>query len=97
MICGSTGSKIRLAKAAGAEPAGQMKEDKLHVVVARHTFSSETCQSSLGIAMLKKCTPLRREAHLEVKTDVQMSSRLAGARECASCQKLAESAGFGAI
>ena len=34
MICGSGGSKSRLAKAAGAEPCGQMRDEKLHVVVA---------------------------------------------------------------
>ena len=33
MICGSRGSKSRLAKAAGAEPAGQMRDEKLHAVV----------------------------------------------------------------
>ena len=38
MVCGSGGSKSRLAKAAGAEPAGQMKDEKLHAVVARSTF-----------------------------------------------------------
>jgi hypothetical protein len=38
MICGSGGPKSRLAKAAGAEPAGQMKDEKLHVVVVRSTF-----------------------------------------------------------
>ena len=38
MICGSGGSKSRLAKAAGAEPAGQMRDEKLHAVVARSTF-----------------------------------------------------------
>ena len=42
MICGSGGSKSRLAKAAGAEPAGQMNPDE-------------------------NCTPLRREAHFQVK------------------------------
>ena len=41
MICGSGGSKSRLAKAAGAEPAGQMRDEKLHVVVARSTFPSQ--------------------------------------------------------
>ena len=41
MICGSGGSKSRLAKAAGAEPAGQMRDGKLHAVVARSTFPSE--------------------------------------------------------
>ena len=38
VFCGSGGSKSRLAKAAGAEPAGQMKDEKLHAVVARSTF-----------------------------------------------------------
>ena len=35
MIRGSGGSKSRLAKAAGAEPSGQMRDQKLHAVVAR--------------------------------------------------------------
>ena len=38
MMCGSGGSKSRLAKAAGAEPSGQMRDEKLHFVVARSTF-----------------------------------------------------------
>ena len=38
MICGSGGSKSRLAKAAGAETFGQMSDEKLHAVVARSTF-----------------------------------------------------------
>ena len=41
MICGSGESKSRLAKAAGAEPAGQMRDEKLHAVVARSTFPSQ--------------------------------------------------------
>ena len=41
MIWGSGGSKSRLAKAAGAEPAGQMRDEKLHAVVARSTFPSQ--------------------------------------------------------
>ena len=104
MICGSGGSKSRLAKAAGAEPAGQRRDEKLHAVVARSTFPSENVQNTplsdhfwklqcrksarrcgakhiskskctkhnsfgplLVVEMLKKCTPLWREAHLEVK------------------------------
>ena len=50
------------------------------------------------VQMLKKCTLLRREAHFEVKMlkkhhmfgpllDVQISFRVAGARDCAPCQK----------
>ena len=37
MFCGSAGWKSRLAKAAGAEAAGQMKDEKLHAVVARRS------------------------------------------------------------
>jgi len=130
MICGSGGSKSRLAKAAGAEPAGQMRDETLHAVVARSTFGSQNvqnrptsehfrklrcqksarrfgtkhmskscsehfwklrCQKSargcgakhiakskctkhtmfgalLEVEMSKKCTPLWREAHFEVKS-----------------------------
>ena len=38
VFCGSGGSKSRLAKAAGAETSGQMRNEKLHAVVARSTF-----------------------------------------------------------
>ena len=38
VFCGSGGSKGRLAKAAGAEVAGQRRHEKLHPVVARSTF-----------------------------------------------------------
>ena len=112
MICGSGGSKSRLAKAAGAEPAGQMRDEKLHAVVARSTFPSQTvqntsapdhfwklrCQKSarrcgakhiskskctkhtsfgplLEVEMSKKCTPLWREAHFQVKSVKTLRSR----------------------
>ena len=39
MICGSGGSKSRLAKAAGAEPCGQMIDEKLLSIVAGKTCS----------------------------------------------------------
>ena len=73
MICGSGGSKSRLAKAAGAEPAGQMRDEKLHAVVARSTFPSQNAQNTptsdpSKVVMSQKCTPLWREAHLEVKS-----------------------------
>ena len=104
MIWGSGGSKSRFAKAAGAEPAGQMRDEKLHAVVARSTFASQNventsasdhfwklqCRKSarscgakhiskskctkhtrfgplLEVEMSKKCTPLWREAHFQVK------------------------------
>jgi len=46
MICGSRGSKSRLAKAAGAEPSGQMRDEKLYTVVARSTFGSEKAKNT---------------------------------------------------
>ena len=46
MICGSGGSKSRLAKAAGAEPAGQMIDENLHAVVARSRFRSQNVQNT---------------------------------------------------
>ena len=44
MIWGSGGSKSNLAKAAGAEPSGQMRDEKVHAAVARSTFPSQKCQ-----------------------------------------------------
>ena len=48
MICGSGGSKSRLAKAAGAEPCRQNRDEKLHAVVARSTFPSQSVQKTTG-------------------------------------------------
>ena len=70
MICGSEGSKSRLAKAAGGEPAGQMRDEKLHAAVAKSTFTSQntTCSEHfLKLRCRKKRTGLWREAHFEVK------------------------------
>jgi len=73
MICGSGGSKSRLAKAAGAEPCGQMRDEKLHAVVARSTFEVKMYNTHtilgplLEVEMSKKCSPLRREAHFQAK------------------------------
>ena len=102
--CVSGGSTSRLAKAAGAEPPGQMRDEKLHAIVARSAFPSQHVQSTpcsdhfgklrcrksalfcgakhvskskctkhtmlgplLEVEVSKKCTPLWREAHFEVK------------------------------
>ena len=73
MICGSRGSKSRLAKAAGAEPPGQMRDEQLHAVVARSAFPSQNAQKHLRVGALlefemsKKWTLLWREANFEVK------------------------------
>ena len=54
MICGSGESKSRLAKAAGAEPAGQMRDEKVHAVVARSTFPSTNVQNTRGADHFRK-------------------------------------------
>ena len=46
MICGSGGSKSRLAKAAGAEPSSQMRDEKVHALVARGTCRSQNVQNT---------------------------------------------------
>jgi hypothetical protein len=50
-----------------------MRDEKLHGVVARSRFPSQNVQKNLSLGplleveMSKKCTPLWREAHFEVK------------------------------
>jgi len=65
-----------LAKAAGAEPAGQMRDEKLHAVVARNTFRSQNVQNTPGPDHFWKLRCRKsarrygakmREAHFEVK------------------------------
>ena len=132
MIWGSGGSKSRLAKAAGAEPASQMRDEKLHAVVARSTFGSQNVQNTsssdhfwklrswksarrcgakhilkskctkhtnvgplLEVEMSKKCTPLWREAHFQVKmckthhcwTTFGSSARRCGAKDISKSKR----------
>ena len=46
MIWGSGGSKSRLAKAVGAEPSGQMRDESLHAALARSTLRSRNVQNT---------------------------------------------------
>ena len=53
---------------------GSCDVEKVHAVVVRSTFPSQNVQNTPGpdhffleVAMSKKCTPLWREAHFEVK------------------------------
>ena len=110
MICGSGGSKSRLAKAAGAEPAGQMRNEKVHAVVVRSTFPSQNVQStpfSDHFWKLRCRKSARRcgakhiskskctKGHMFVPLlEAQMSFRVAGARDCAPCRKWSKCAGF---
>ena len=76
-----------------------------HISKSKCTKHHQLTRPLLEVEMSKKCTPLWREAHFEVKMcktphvhgallDVQMSFRVAGTRDCASCQKWAKREGF---
>ena len=43
---GKSRNTMFFAKAAGAEPAGQMRDEKLHAVVARSTYPSQNIQNT---------------------------------------------------
>ena len=45
-FCGSRGLKSRLAKAAGAETSEEIRDEKLHAVVARSRFRSQNVQNT---------------------------------------------------
>ena len=62
MICGSGRSKSRLAKAAGAEPSGEMKNctrlwREAHLQVKMCKIHQVRTGPLLEVEMLKKCTP----------------------------------------
>ena len=56
---------LKSAKAARAEPFGEMRDEKLHAVVARSTCGSQNATNTP--VSDQKCTWLWREAHFEVK------------------------------
>ena len=73
MICGSGGSKSRLAKAAGCGASWPEERWKIARRCCAKQISKSKCTKHtmvgplLEVAMSKKCTPLWREAHFEVK------------------------------
>ena len=79
-ICGSGGLKSRLAKAAGAEQSGQMRDAKLPRRCGAKRISKSKCTKHtmfgplLEVELSKKCRPLWREAHFEVKMHKAHSS-----------------------
>ena len=97
MICGSGGSKSRLAKVAGAEPAGQMRDEKLHAVArcafqslnAHKTPCSDHFRKSARCCGAKHMSKSKCTEHtvLGPLLDIQMSFCAAGATDCAPCQK----------
>ena len=61
---GSRGLKSRLAKAAGAEAFGEMRDEKVHAGVARSRFGSQNVQ---GTPCLEHFWKLRCAHHCGVK------------------------------
>ena len=66
--------QVKMYKTLGVRTTfGSWDVKKVHAVVARSTFRSQNVQNTtssgplLEVAMSKKCTPLWREAHFEVK------------------------------
>ena len=61
---------------------GSWNVEQAHAVVARRTFRSQKCKKTVGYGAL---------------LDVQMPFCVAGARDCAPCQKWAKHEGFVAL
>ena len=108
MICGSGGSKSRLAKAAGAEPAGQMRDEKLHAVVARSTFRSQVKMSDhfwklkksarrCGAKHISKSTCYTRGADHFWKLRCRKSARRCGAKHISKSKVLQNTPGLGPL
>ena len=121
MICGSGRSQSRLAKAAGAEPFGRMRDEKLHMAVVRSTlwstnakntstFSKSNVESTpvsehfwklrcwksarcCGAKHISKSNVLKT-AGLGPRLDVQMSLRVACAREFGTLPNVSKTWGF---
>ena len=68
MFCGSGGSKSGLAKAAGAEPSVQIRDENCTLPILKSKCSKHRgLKPFLEVEMFKKCTPLWRDAHFQVK------------------------------
>ena len=77
MICGSRVSKSNLAKAAGCGAIWPDEKWKVARRCSAKHISKSKCAKHLSfgavleVAMSKKCTPLWREAHFQVKKDIR--------------------------
>ena len=65
MFSGSGGSKNRLAKAAGAELCGGMRDQKLHAAEARSTIRSQNVNSTWTQTDRQKNRQREREIYIE--------------------------------
>ena len=82
MFCGSRRSKSRLAKAAGAEPFREMRDEKLHAVAARSAFRSQSAKNLIVGTLLE--------------VQIRKSARRCGAKHM-SKSKCEEHAMFGPL
>ena len=109
MICGCRGSKSRLAKTAGAQPCGQMMDEKIarrcgekHICKLKaentsrweHFWKLRSRKSAHRCGAKHISKPKCEEHMLGPLLDAQMSYRVAGSRDCAPCQKWAKGEGF---
>ena len=85
---------------------GSWDVEKVHAVVAHSTFRSCSdhfwklrCRKSAGRCSAKRISKskVQKTDGYGALLDIQMSFRVAGARDCAPCQKWAKREGFGSI
>ena len=81
MICGSRGSRSLLTKAAGAEPCGQMRDEKLHAVVARST-PSQNVKSTTFLTTFGSCDVSARWSTFKLNVEKVRSTF-----RCQNCEK----------
>ena len=109
MGCSSGGWKSRLAKAASAEPCGQMRDEKLQAVMVRSTLQVKKLKTphvrstfgSWDVEKVRVVVAWSTFPSHNVKNTphgpllkVQMWFCVAGARDPAPCQKWAKPEGF---
>ena len=89
MTCGSGGSKSRLAKAVGAEPSDQMRDEKLHANCGAKRVSKSKCTKhpSFGALDVEKVHAVVARIIFQSK-NVQNVQKLKKSRRIASFSSL---------
>ena len=101
MIWGSGGSKSRLAKAAGAEPAGQMRDEKSPLWREAHfevkMYKTPQCQTTFGGSDVEKVHAVVARSTFRSQKSKKLRGTehfWTGAGDCAPWQKWAKREGF---
>ena len=100
MMCGSEGSKSRLAKARGAGPCGQMIDEKLQVVMARRACPSQNVEDTPGLEHFWKLTNRRSAGrcgtkHMSKPKKIQSLENAAGSDHVRKFRYLKSAPDFG--